>query len=564
MSAHVAASATRSTDEFLDGLQAALEQTFGVPFDLWLRESSSECWRRHDEVADGPALADEASQLIDVLEAALGETGATDVAASSSDPRCLAIPARRNGAFPVVAVAELSTTREDLLEKLGDCLIRETHLRQELDGTRRELQSCAKQISRDFEELTFLQGMAQHLALCDISRSVSDVAQTVLPLLKELLHAESLVFISAVHDPARPASEGAQVGAPSVWVGPRVLDDETCCELVRRFKDAAVGQPVVINRREAHSHVADFVGLDCFALTRAAKDDWCAGWLLALNRLGEPTHAGSRRNRPSWGLSCNEFGTIEAGLMGVAAVILATHGRNVEVFREKNSLLIGIVRSLINALDAKDRYTCGHSDRVALVARRLGEELGLDRENCEQLYLAGLLHDVGKIGVPDEVLQKSGKLEEHEFALIKQHPERGYLILQNLDHFRYVVPTVMHHHERYDGKGYPSGLAKEDIPLAARIVAVADAYDAMSSNRPYRQAMPAEDVEEILREGAGSQWDAEIVDAFFRARSDVRALCEASETHTKDILGPDKRLSATSEGAAIDSIVAAVSTTHAR
>ena len=188
-------------------------------------------------------------------------------------------------------------------------------------------------------------------------------------------------------------------------------------------------------------------------------------------------------------------------------------------------MLAGIVRALTSAIDAKDPYTCGHSDRVARVAVRLAEELGCDAKTLNTLYLAGLLHDIGKIGVNDAVLHKAGKLSDDEYAHIKQHVNIGHRILNDLAKLEDVLPVVLHHHESWDGGGYPHRLATQRIPLPARIVAVADAFDAMSSDRPYRKGMPDEKVEEILRAGAGQQWDPEVVDAFFRVREDIRRIC---------------------------------------
>jgi HD-GYP domain-containing protein (c-di-GMP phosphodiesterase class II) len=210
--------------------------------------------------------------------------------------------------------------------------------------------------------------------------------------------------------------------------------------------------------------------------------------------------------------------------MNATAIVLAAHGRNCGLFHEKELLLRGVIRSMINAIDAKDSYTCGHSDRVAEYARLIARELSLDLNQCEQIYMTGLLHDVGKIGVPDEVLNKPGQLTDSEFELIKQHPVIGFEILKHLENLDYVLPGVLHHHEAIDGSGYPHGLQGSEIPLEARILAVADAYDAMTSDRPYRRGMPGEKAEAILRNGAGRQWDPDCVDAFFRTTISVRLI----------------------------------------
>ena len=201
--------------------------------------------------------------------------------------------------------------------------------------------------------------------------------------------------------------------------------------------------------------------------------------------------------------------------MSTAANLLASHAKNVQFLDAQDALLIGIIRSIVNAIDAKDPYTCGHSDRVANIAKAIAQRVGVDSFECERIYMAGLLHDVGKIGIPDAILSKPGKLTDEEYDIVKKHPEIGYTILKNLGQLQYVLPGVLHHHEAIDGSGYPAGLKGEMIPLVGRILAVADAYDAMTSTRPYRDGMPSEKAESILREGAGKTWDAKFVQGLF-------------------------------------------------
>src|SRR5262249_10337019 len=140
------------------------------------------------------------------------------------------------------------------------------------------------------------------------------------------------------------------------------------------------------------------------------------------------------------------------------------------------------------------------------------------------VFLAGLLHDIGKIGIRDAVLSKQGPLTAEEFEHVKQHVTIGYSILQNLRPIVHLLPGVRNHHERYDGEGYPDGLAGDAIPLLARILAVADSYDAMTTNRPYRESMPVQQVEKILLEGAGGQWDKRVIDAFQACRQKIHGI----------------------------------------
>jgi HD-GYP domain-containing protein (c-di-GMP phosphodiesterase class II) len=180
----------------------------------------------------------------------------------------------------------------------------------------------------------------------------------------------------------------------------------------------------------------------------------------------------------------------------------------------EGELLSETVRSLISAVDAKDAYTRGHSERVHLAACVLGAAMGLDVSSGSPLYWASLLHDVGKIGAPDHILKKPGKLTPDEYRIMQEHPHRGDEVLAPLTWLREARLGVRHHHERFDGTGYPDGIAGEAIPLIARIIAVADTFDAVVSRRSYRDARGSEHALQVLREAAGSQLDPAVVSAF--------------------------------------------------
>jgi HD-GYP domain-containing protein (c-di-GMP phosphodiesterase class II) len=182
-------------------------------------------------------------------------------------------------------------------------------------------------------------------------------------------------------------------------------------------------------------------------------------------------------------------------------------------------LLNGLVHSLTAVIDAKDPYTAGHSERVARIAVLLGRQLGLSPATVGDLFLAGLLHDIGKIGTRDEVLWKAGKLTDAEFEEIKRHPVAGEKIVASIEPFKRLCPAVRHHHERYDGKGYPDGLAGEAVPLLARVLSVADALDAMMSPRRYRPAKSPVEIDAIYLAETGKQFDPGVVAAFMAVRT---------------------------------------------
>ncbi len=166
------------------------------------------------------------------------------------------------------------------------------------------------------------------------------------------------------------------------------------------------------------------------------------------------------------------------------------------------------------AVDAKDEYTRGHSDRVAYYASKIGEKFELPNKDLEKLRIAGIFHDIGKIGTADDILLKNQKLEKGEYEEVKRHPIKGAMILSAVSMFQDIVPIVRHHHEYYNGKGYPDGIKGENIEFFARIISVADAFDAMMSDRHYRRRLSLIETKKQLSQGAGSQFDAKVVDAF--------------------------------------------------
>ena len=178
-----------------------------------------------------------------------------------------------------------------------------------------------------------------------------------------------------------------------------------------------------------------------------------------------------------------------------------------EQHKKLERISIQIVKTLSNAIDAKDTYTNGHSTRVAEYSRKIAGRLGLSAKEQDDIYMIGLLHDVGKIGVPDAIINKPAKLTDEEYSIIKQHPIMGAEILKSITEFPKLSRGARWHHERYDGKGYPDGISGEDIPMEARIIAVADAYDAMSSRRSYRDVLPQTQVRSEVLKSKGTQFD---------------------------------------------------------
>jgi len=211
-----------------------------------------------------------------------------------------------------------------------------------------------------------------------------------------------------------------------------------------------------------------------------------------------------------------QISSVDRKMLDAAAAHTSILLDNAFLYDDQQLMFVGTLESLSASIDAKDPYTRGHSERVAHLAGALAQAHGLDEEHADRFRIAGIVHDVGKIGVPEAVLTKTGRLTQEEFAQMKRHPEIGFQILKDIPMMDDVLPGVLHHHERYDGAGYPHGLAGERIPLVARVLGLADAFDAMSSHRTYRSAMVRGRVFQELSENAGRQFDPALVSSFMR------------------------------------------------
>lgn len=503
----------------LAAFQSSLSETFGGEFQFWFH---SDDW--HLLTSDGTSantLSESGDD--DGLAQLLAKTTVKSLpeVIETQHGSLLAIPIPRASRKTLVAVRTFDSGQSEWLQKIAVLFQRDLRTQTELLSLRHENQAFLRQVTNDFEELTFLRSMAELLEISELSFDFTAMAETVLPTLKPLLEAEGLVLVAADKENTDNDATQIQVGQATVWAGSRTVSPEICRQLVTKYRRHCEIQPVVKNNFNGTPDAEAFPGVTSFIIVPIVNGAEFIGWLLALNRNNERN---INTEELPWEVSYLEFGTHEATLMSSSAAILATHARNVELFREREELLVSMVRALVSAIEAKDEYTRGHSERVALYGRRVAEELGLGEDYCERLYLTGLLHDVGKIGVRDAVLRKPGPLTDEEFEEIKQHPDKGWSILHDLEPLGYVLPGVLHHHENYNGRGYPDGLAGDNIPLDGRILAVADAFDAMTSDRPYRTGMPVEKAEAILKDGSGKQWDAELIDAFFRAMPDILSI----------------------------------------
>lgn len=389
----------------------------------------------------------------------------------------------------------------DVLLRLAEAVAAKVGAESEANRLRGEADLISHNLASTYEEISLLYTVTQNLR---ISRSDEELGQLAMDWLVDCVPAASFAIQYL------PVSEDG-VSTYKARSKPVLISSDECplsndsfTRMVQFLELTESSGAHIANGRTTGAASWEFPEVEQLIIVPLTEGENVFGWLAAFNHVrGE------------------EFGTVEANLMGSVGTLLGIHSGNRELYRQQSELLASLVRALVSAIDAKDPYTSGHSDRVARYAVRLALELKVDPSLLNTIYMAGLLHDVGKIGIDDNVLRKAGRLTEAEFEHIKMHPELGYKILADIKQLADVLPSVLHHHEQWSGKGYPHGLAGEDIPRLARIMSVADAYDAMTSDRPYRAGMEEEKVNEIFRSGSGEYWDPTVVEAFFKAKADI-------------------------------------------
>ena len=391
------------------------------------------------------------------------------------------------------------------LEAVGAALLQKLAVERKAGQLTDEVESISNSLASTFEEISVLYGVTQNLKLSSTDEQLGRLA---LDWLHNALPAAGLsIVLSPVGED--DASPDSLADSTQLSVGDVPVDLEQFAALQTVLDAEHKSGPIVLNQSAAPRTGWQFRDVRELVAVPLEQGETRFGWLAAFNH----TEGG-------------EFGTVEASLLSSVAAILGVHSGNVNLYRQQAGFLGEMVLALTSAIDAKDPYTCGHSDRVARLAVRLGQHLGCDVADLNKLYMGGLLHDIGKIGIDDRVLRKPGDLTKEEYEHIKLHPELGYNILRDVKRLKHVLPIVLHHHESWDGSGYPHQLAGEEIPYLARICAVADGFDAMSSDRPYRRGLPDDRVDAIFRAGRGKQWDAQVIDAFFAVRDDIRAIAQ--------------------------------------
>lgn len=360
-----------------------------------------------------------------------------------------------------------------------------------------QLTNVSQHLLQTFDELNLLHRINERMSLDSDEQQLLDKA---VEWLGGVLPAQCLL--------ARVAGN-CDAGSAWMFTGDCPVPSEDLPALFDHLGPEALQSTVLVDREMTASTTWRFPAVRQVLSVPIRAGSDVAGWLLAIN------------HRPGSGRTTSDFGSLETSLLSSVASMLGMHAGNVRLYQDQSNFFESVVRAFSSAIDAKDPYTCGHSERVARVSVLLAKQLKCSPEEVNSIYWSGLLHDIGKIGIDDQILRKPSALTPGEFEHIKRHPELGYQILKGVRQLEHVLPVVLHHHEAWDGSGYPGRLRGEAIPWLARIVAVADSFDAMTSDRPYRAGMPDAQLDEIFRSESGRQWDPRVIDAFFAVRQEI-------------------------------------------
>jgi putative nucleotidyltransferase with HDIG domain len=352
-----------------------------------------------------------------------------------------------------------------------------------------ELANLSTNLSATYEELSLLYRISGSMR---VTQGPADFLHTVCEELLEVMNISAAVAVE--HGRRTAGGQDTLVIAGEVELDIEQLRNLLESAVVPRF---AGDNRAIVENGFATQGEADLAAVvKNFVAVPLAAEDERIGVLVGINKR------------------CGDFDSIDLKLLNSIGNQSSVFLANNRLYADLQELLMGVLHALTATIDAKDPYTCGHSQRVALLSRRIAEEMGLDEAKVEQIYLCGLLHDVGKIGVPESVLLKPGRLDEAEYRQVRLHPAIGAKILGGIRQWDDVAVGILTHHERPDGRGYPRGLSREKLPLEGLIVGLADCLDAMTSDRTYRPAMSLEQAVEEIRTHTGTQFDEKVVAAF--------------------------------------------------
>ena len=384
----------------------------------------------------------------------------------------------------------------------------------EISKLNQGIESLTKEITHTYEELSLIYDVSTHIgSVLDADKLPVEVINKAINVL-DVRCGFLLLFDEQRSEMVIKAARGFAPELLDKFKGEYLPNNGLAGECVRKK------QPIVrqIKEKDVSETILGIENIMCVPMIY--KEEPIGVIVLGDKVSGEP------------------FYTPDTKLVFALASITSTMVQNARLYSQLQNMFLSAIRSLSSAIDEKDNYTLGHSNRVTTYSVELGKRMNLSEEQLGVLQLAAILHDVGKIGIPEEVLKKPGKLTNEEWGNIKQHPDKGVHIVEPMvetegtmaafginfinpkEHIKEIISGIKYHHERFDGHGYPAGLNSTNIPLISRIIAVADAYDAMTSKRSYRDALPEHVAIEELRKNAGEQHDPEIVELFIKMRQE--------------------------------------------
>jgi len=352
-----------------------------------------------------------------------------------------------------------------------------------------ELATLSTNLATTYEELSLLYRISGSMR---VTQQVDRFLQNICNELLEVMNIEAAVAVVYAHPPSIEEDMVMTAGRMN-------LSDEQINRLAHKeiVADFTSDSRAIVNNNFPASGDADLGRrvANLVAVPLVAEDD-LIGVLIGMNK------------------SSGDFDSVDLKLIGAIGSQAGVFLANSRLYADLQDLLMGVLHALTATIDAKDPYTCGHSQRVAQISRHLAKESGFSPAKVRQIYLAGLLHDIGKIGVPEATLRKAGRLTDEEYEGMKRHPVIGAKILGGIRQLDEVIVGILQHHERLDGKGYPYGLKGKEVSIEGRIVGLADGFDAMTSDRTYRKALPLAGVVEEIRKCAGTQFDEGLVVKF--------------------------------------------------
>ena len=390
----------------------------------------------------------------------------------------------------------------DLLRILGWLLFQE----QEIQVARDELANLSDNLSSTYEELSLLYRISGSM---QVTHRPDEFLRNVCTDLEEVFGS---AIAAVVYANRSAVSEDIMVLAG--------------CDKTDEPRIRALADKVIMPRLDKRQ--ATVIEND-FTMPQAPGDDGPVRNFIAVG-------LGSDGGRTGMLIAFNkdgDFDSVDLKLLDAIGNQTAVFLANNRLYADLQDLLMGVLHALTASIDAKDPYTCGHSQRVALFSRRIAEECGYPEEKVQRMYLAGLLHDIGKIGVPEAILRKPGRLTGQEYEVIKTHPSVGAKILGGIRQLDDLIPGILAHHERLDGKGYPRGLKAPRIPMEGLIIGLADCFDAMTSDRTYRKALQLDVVIEEIRSHSGTQFHPDLVEKFLSL--DIQEFMDQQKTPAKTV-----------------------------